>query len=148
VTGRRGFALAAVLAALVLMAMSVAIAAQRAFVAVRRAGMAEADAGLAAAVAGAQAAISGSVVVLGDTAWSPGTVLASGAVPAGDAVASWQVTRASTSLALAEVTAEWRSRGVLARTRRSGLLTIVPDSAGGARLRVFAPRPWVVLPSP
>lgn len=148
-TRRRGFALAVVLAAFVLMAMSVAVAAQRALVSTRRAALAEADAELTLAVAAAQAAIGASRIdSLADTAWSPGSLVASGAVSAGGAMASWQVTRVSSSMALAEVTVERSAPGVVARTRRSAIMTLVAATAGGMRLRVLPPGGWLVQPSP
>jgi Tfp pilus assembly protein PilX len=147
-TRRRGFALAVVLAALVLMAMSLAVAAQRAILANHRAALAEADAEVTAVVAGAQADIGATPVdALPDTAWSPGSLLASGTARAGLAVASWHVTRISSSLALAELTAERHTAGAVARTRQSALMTIVAESAGGVWLRVLTPGGWVVRPS-
>jgi hypothetical protein len=148
-TRRHGFALAVVLAALVLMAMSLAVAAQRAILANHKAALAEADAEVTAVIAGAQAEIGASPVgSLPDTWWSPGGVLAMGSARSGLAVASWQVTRISSSLALAELTAERRAGGVVARTRQSALMSIVAESTGGVWLRVLTPGGWVVRPSP
>jgi type II secretory pathway pseudopilin PulG len=146
---RPAFALAVVLAALVLMSMSVAVAAQRALVAARQARLQEAAAEVTAAAAAAEAELIGAVLPAPCCATAlPGELLASGVATAGRARAEWRVTGAASAYAQAEVVAEARTAGGTARSRRTALLSIVGDSAGGARLFPFGALGWVALPSP
>lgn len=148
-TGRRGFALAGVLAALVLMAMMVAVSAQRAFTGARESALALARAEMAAAAAGAVAAV---LTVPVDTARAPGVVpgalIDSGSAAFGAARATWLLTASGVPYATVEI--DVRSPVILgsARELRRVLVGVRRDSTGafwwvpvggGGRGRIPAP---------
>lgn len=144
----RGFALAAVLGALVVMAMVVAVSAQRALVAARQAGLDVARAELAAAAASAQAAALEEPV---DSAQCkgilPGAPIASGAAVAGRATARWQLVGAAAPFATIDVEAAMPVFGGTARTWHRVLVAPVGDSTGGLRWTPAAGSGWMRVPS-
>ena len=145
----RGFALAAVLAALVIMAMAVAVGAQRALVAARQAGLDLARAELAAAVASAQAAALDEPVDSARCAEIiPGSLLASGEAGAGRASARWQLVGAAAPFATIAVEAEVAVFGGTARTSHRVLVSPRGDSAGGLRWAPAGGLGWTRMPSP
>jgi Tfp pilus assembly protein PilX len=114
---RRGFALPAVFAALVLMALLVAGAAQQALMAWRDSALDEARAQLAAATETALAAVlSREVDTLALRAAPPGAGLDSGRCHVGTAEAVWRLTVAAAPVALLSVDAAAPVRGGTART--------------------------------
>jgi len=148
-TRRSGFALAAVLAALVIMAMLVAVGAQRALVGARESALALARAEMSAAAAGAVARV---VTVPADTAsltvHVPGALIDSGSVVFGAARASWRLTAVVVPYATVEI--DVRAPVITGSTRelRRLLMSLRPDSAGalwwvpaggGGRGRIPAP---------
>lgn len=147
-SAHRGFALAAVLAALVIMAMVVAVGAQRALVAARQAGLDVARAELAAAVASAQAAALEEPV---DSAQCegivPGAPIAGGEAGAGRAAARWRLVGAAAPFATIDVEAETPVYGGTARTWHRVLVTPVGDSTGGLRWAPAAGLGWMRVPS-
>lgn len=145
---RHGFALAAVLAALVIMAMVVAVSAQRALVAARLAGLDVARAELAAAVLSAQAAALEAPLDSGQWAgMHPGAPIAGGAAGAGQASARWQIVGAAAPFATIDIEAETAVYGGTARTRYRLLVTPVADSAGGLRWSPATGYGWLHMPS-
>jgi hypothetical protein len=148
VSARRGFALAAVLAAMVIMAMVVAVSAQRALVAARQAGLDLARAELAAAVSSAQAAALEEPI---DSALCagilPGAPMAGGEAGAGRASARWQLVGAAAPYATIDVEAEMPVYGGTARTWHRVLVAPVGDSAGGLRWAPAAGLGWTRVPS-
>ncbi len=147
-SAHRGFALAAVLAALVIMAMVVAVSAQRALVAVRQAGLELARAELAAAVSSAQAAaLEAPVDSAQREAIFPGASIAAGEAGAGQAVARWELVGAATPFATIEVEAERAVFGGKARLSHRVLVTPVADSTGGLRWSPAAGLGWTRVPS-
>jgi hypothetical protein len=147
-TAHRGFALAAVLAALVITAMVVAVGAQRALVAARQAGLDVARAELAAAVMSAQAAALENPVDSAQCAGMlPGAQLAGGEAGAGRALARWRLVGAAAPFATIDVEAEMPVFGGTARTRHRVLVTPVADSAGGLRWAPAAGLGWTRVPS-
>lgn len=147
-SAHRGFALAAVLAALVIMAMVVAVSAQRALVAVRQAGLELARTEMAAAASSAQAAALEAPV---DSAQSeailPGAAIAAGEAGAGRAVARWELVGAAAPFATIEVEAEMAVFGGTARLSHRVLVTPVSDSTGGLRWAPAAGLGWTRVPS-
>lgn len=145
----RGFALAAVLAALVLMMMVLAISAQRALLAARQGTLVVERVELAAAVAAARAATESAPV---DTqalrSAPPGFVLASGESTAGAAHASWALKAGAAELAVAEITAVVGSGRTAARARARGILAAKVDSAGALKWGPTGGVGWVKLPVP
>lgn len=147
-TTHRGFALAAVLAALVIMAMVVAVGAQRALVAARQAGLDVARAQMAAAVLSAQAAALEEPVDSTEHAGTlPGAQIAGGEAGVGRALARWRLLGAAAPFATLEVEAEMPVFGGSARTRHRVLVTPVGDSAGGLRWAPAAGLGWTRVPS-
>lgn len=147
-TARRGFALAAVLAALVIMAMVVAVGAQRALVVARQAGLDLARAELAAAVASAQAAALGEPVDSTQLQGIlPGAPIASGASGAGRALARWRLLGAAAPFATIDVEAEMPVYGGTARTWYRVLVAPVLDSTGALRWAPAAGLGWTRVPS-
>jgi hypothetical protein len=148
VIARRGFVLAVVLGALVLMAMLVALTAQRALLAVRQGALDAARAEIAAALAAGEA----------DALESPpdslayrqpvGALLAAGDASAGRAAARWSIVATGTVYATVDVTAEAPVYRGVARELRRGLVVAVRDSAGGLRWASARGGNWVRLPSP
>lgn len=147
-TPRRAFALAAVLAALVIMAMVVAVGAQRALVAARQAALDEARAQMAAAVTSAQAAALENPV---DSARSagmlPGAQIAGGEAGAGRAVARWRLVGAAAPFATIDIEAEIPVFGGVARTRHRVLVVPAGDSTGALRWTSAAGLGWARVPS-
>ena len=147
-TVRRGFALAAVLAALLIMAMVVAVGSQRALVSARQAGLDVARAELAAAVMSAQAA---ALEERADSAryagLLPGAQIAGGAADAGRALARWRLVGAAAPFATIDVEAEVPVFGGVARTRHLVLVVPAGDSIGGLRWVPAAGLGWVRVPS-
>lgn len=145
---RRGFALAAVLAALVITAMVLAVGAQRALMAARLAGLAVARAELAAAVVSAQAAALEEPVDSAACAGIfPGAPLAAGEAAAGRASARWQLVGAAAPFATIDVEAEMAVFGGTARTRVRALVEPVADPAGRLRWTPAAGLGWTRVPS-
>lgn len=147
-TARRAFALAAVLAALVIMAMVVAVGAQRALVAARQSGLDEARAQLAAAVTSAQAAALEDPVDSAQYAGMlPGAQIAAGEAGVGRAVARWRLLGAAAPFATIEVEAEIPVFGGVARTHHRVLVVPAGDSTGGLRWTPAAGLGWTRVPS-
>ncbi|MDP1890780.1 MAG: hypothetical protein Q8K55_07765 [Gemmatimonadaceae bacterium] len=147
-SARRGFALAAVLAAMVIMAMVVAISAQRALVAARQAGLDLARAELAAAVSSAQvAALEAPVDSALGAGILPGAPIAGGEANAGRASARWQLVGAAAPYATIDVEAEMPVYGGTARIWHRVLVAPVGDSAGGLRWAPAAGLGWTRVPS-
>lgn len=147
-SAHRGFALAAVLAALVIMAMVVAVSAQRALMGARQAGLDLARAELAAAVLSAQAAALEEPV---DSAQCegifPGAPIAGGEASAGRASARWQLVGAAAPFATIDVEAEMPVFGGTARTWHRVLVAPVGDSTLGLRWAPAAGIGWTRVPS-
>ncbi len=148
-TSQRGFALIAVIAALVIMAMVVAVSAQRALVAARQAGLDAARAELAAAVMSAEAAALEDPVDSAECAGIlPGAPMASGSAGAGRASARWRLVGAAAPFATIDVEAEMPVFGGMARTRHQVLVAPVGDSTGALRWAPAAGLGWTRVPSP
>ena len=132
-TPRRGFALAAVLAALVIMAMVVAVGAQRALVGARESTLALARAEMSGAATGALAAV---IAVPADTARLadivPGALLDSGSASFGSARAAWTLTGAIAPYAVVEIDLRRPVIGGSAREFRRMIVGVRRDSAGEA----------------
>ena len=147
-SAHRGFALAAVLAALVIMAMVVAVSAQRALVAARQAGLSLARAELALAVSSAQAAALEAPV---DSAQCegilPGAPITGGAAGAGRAAARWRLVGAAAPFATIDVEAETPVYGGTARTWLRVVVAPVGDSIGGLRWAPAVGLGWMRVPS-
>lgn len=147
-SARRGFALAAVLAALVITAMVLAVGAQRALMAARLAALDVARAELAAAVVSAQAAALEEPVDSADCAGIlPGAPIAGGEAAAGRASARWQLVGAAAPFATIDVEAEMAVFGGTARTWHRALVEPVADSAGRLRWTPAAGLGWMRVPS-
>lgn len=147
-TRRRGFALAAVLAALVIMSMVVAVGMQRALMASRQAGLDVARAQMAAAVMSAQAAALEAPLDSAQlAAMLPGAQIAGGEADAGRARARWQLVGAAAPFATLDVEAEMPVFGGTARTRHRVLVAPVGDSIGGLRWTPAAGLGWTRVPS-
>ena len=145
---RRGFALAAVLCALVLMAMLVAVTAQRALLAARQAAIEVAQAEIAAALGVAAADALESSPDSSAVRQPAGAVLAAGQSSAGRAVARWVIVGTGTVYATVDLTAEAPVFRGVARELRRGTLVVARDSAGGLRWASATGGNWVRLPSP
>lgn len=144
----RGFALAAVLSALVIMAMVVAVSAQRALVGARQAGLDLARAELAAAVSSAQAAaLEVPVDSVQCAGILPGAPIADGKTGAGRASARWHLVGAAAPFATIEVEAEMPVFGGTARSWHRVIVAPVGDSAGGLRWAPAAGLGWTRVPS-
>lgn len=132
-TPRRGFALAVVLAGLVIMAMVVAVGAQRALVGARESALALARAEMSGAATGALAAV---IAVPADTARlaeiGPGALLDSGSAPFGPARATWTLTGAVAPYAMVEIDVRCPVIGGSARELRRLIVGIRRDTAGRA----------------
>jgi len=130
-TPRRGFALAAVLAALVIMAMLVAVGAQRALVGARESALALARVEMSAAAAGALAAV---VTVPADSTLLavgvPGALIDSGSADFGAARATWRLNAAIAPYGTVEIDA--RAPVITGSTRelRRLIMSLRPDTAG------------------
>lgn len=147
-SAHRGFALAAVLAALVIMAMVVAVSVQRALVAARQAGLDLARAELAAAVSSAQVAALDAPVDSAQCAdILPGAPIVGGEAGAGRARARWQIVGAAAPFATIDVEAEIPVYGGTARTWHRVLVAPVGDSTGGLRWAPAAGLGWTRVPS-
>lgn len=148
-TRRRAFALPAVLAALVIMAMVVAISAQRALLAARLSGLEVARADMAAAALAAQAA---ALEVAADSArcaqLAPRESLASGEQRAGAARARWQLVGAAAPFALIEIAVDAPVFHGRARDLHRALVVPRPDTAGGLRWALAGASGWSRVPSP
>jgi hypothetical protein len=146
---RRGFALFAVLCALVIMSMVVAVNAQRALLMARLSMLDLARTEMAAAVAAARATLLDLPV---DSAVArtgiPGTVLAQGETAAGPARAQWRLVTALPPFAAAEIASRAPILGGSARAIDIALVTPVRDSLGGYRWALAGGAGWVRLPSP
>ncbi len=147
-TERRGFALAVVLSALVIMAMAVAVGAQRTLVVARQSMLDLARAELAAAVS------SGKAAALNESADSarrarivPGALLASGEVVAGRASARWQLVGAAAPYATIDVEAETPAFGGSARASHRVVVVPQADSSGTVRWVPAGGLGWTRLPS-
>lgn len=148
-SAHRGFALTAVLAALVIMAMVVAVSAQRALVAARQAGLDVARAELAAAVSSAQAAALETPVDSAQVGGIlPGAPIAAGEAGAGRASARWQLVGAAAPFATIDVEAEMPVYGGTARTWYRVLVAPLGDSTRGLRWAPAAGLGWTRVPSP
>lgn len=146
-SARRGFALAAVLAALVIMAMVVAVSAQRALVAARQAGLDLARAELAAAVSSAQvAALEAPVDSAQYAGMLPGAPLAGGETGVGRATARWTLVGAATPFATIDVEAGMPVFGGTARAWHRVLVSPVGDSTGGLRWAPAGGLGWTRVP--
>jgi hypothetical protein len=148
VIARRGFVLAAVLCALVLMAMLVALTAQRALLAVRQGALDAARAEIAAALATGEADALESPVDSAAYRQPAGATLAAGESSAGRAAARWVIVATGAAYATVDVTAEVPVFRGVARELRRGLVVVVRDSAGGLRWASARGGNWVRLPSP
>lgn len=147
-TTHRGFALAAVLAALVIMAMVVAVGAQRALVAARQAGLDVARAQMAASILSAQAAALDEPVDIAQHATTlPGVQIAGGEAGVGRALARWRLEGAAAPFATLDVEAEIPVFRGTARTRYRVLVAPVGDSTGGLRWAPAAGLGWTRVPS-
>ena len=147
-SAHRGFALAAVLAALVIMAMVVAVSAQRAMVAARQAGLDLARAELAAAVSSAQSAALEEPVDSAQCAGIlPGAPIAGGEAVSGEATARWQLVGAAAPFATIDVEAERAVFGGTAPTWHRVLATPVGDSTGALRWAPAVGIGWTRVPS-
>ncbi len=128
---RRGFALAAVLAALVIMAMLVAVGAQRALVGARESALALARVEMSAAAAAAVATV---VTASVDTARLalrvPGALIDSGSAAFGAARASWRLSAGIVPYATIEIDARAPVISGSTRELRRLTLTLRPDTAG------------------
>jgi len=149
VRARRGLALAAVLAVLVILSMVVAMSAQRALLVARQGVLDLARADIAASVASAQAALldedAGSARVAGI---GFGVPVASGVVTAGTAQAHWRLVGAAAPFATGEIES-WAPVHVgVAREVLRALLTPRIDSAGVARWALVGGAGWVRVPLP
>ncbi len=148
-SGRRGYALAAVLAVLVIMAMSVAVGAQRALRTRQQAALELARSELAAAVESGQAA--GLDALTGAPCCPdiiPGAVLAAGEGTAGKARTRWRLIGAAAPYATLELAAEMPVRGGFARVRQRVLVAWRADSVGGGQWVPAGASGWTRLPSP
>jgi len=145
---RRGFAMAAVLAALVIMAMVVAVDAQRALLVARQGNLDMTRTEMAAAVAGAKAAV---LELPADTvsipAFLPGALLARGETSAGRARAQWTLVGAAAPFAVAEIEVEAPFVRGAARERHRALVVRASDAGGGVWWEVATPAGWVRIPS-
>ena len=128
---RGGFALASVLAALVIMAMLVAVGAQRALVGARESALALARVEMSAAAAGAVATVVTASVDSARLAVSvPGALIDSGSLAFGTARASWRLIAAIVPYATIEI--DVRAPVITGSTRERRRLTVSlrPDTAG------------------
>ncbi len=145
----RGFALAAVLSALVIMAMVVAMSAQRALLAARQGALDVARADMAAAIASGQAAaLETPPDSAGAVGMIPGAALAAGEVSAGAATAHWSVVVAGAPFATIDVSAEAPVFRGTTRELRRAIFALARDSIGGLRWVPAGGGGWVRLPSP
>jgi type II secretory pathway pseudopilin PulG len=145
---RSGFALPAVLAALVVMAMLVAVAAQRALVAVRDSALTEARVQLAAATQTAAAEVlarAPDTLALG--AAPPGAAVDSGRCRVGSAEAAWRVTAVRSPLVLLAIDASSPVRGGVARIATHIWLRRRFSSAGTPEWSLAGTGWWVQIPS-
>ena len=147
-TVRGGYALAIVLAALVIMSMTVAVSAQRALTASRLATLALARSELAAAALSGQAR---ALEALDDSAGGPvivpGGVLATGVAASGHARARWTVIGAAAPFAGLDVATEVPLVAGLARAQHRALAAWQTDSIRGARWTLAGGSGWVRVPS-
>jgi type II secretory pathway pseudopilin PulG len=144
---RRGFALAAVLATLVILSMVVAVAAQRALLASRRGALELARADIAAALVSGQVVVLDSPVDSARLAGSaPGTCIAEGALAVGTARAQWVITRAAAPFATVELEARASVIAGTAREVRRALIEGKMDSLGVVRWVLAGGAGWVRVP--
>lgn len=148
---RGGFALAAVLAALMLTMMVVAVSAQRALLEVRQASLAqqrvELDAALAAAQRAALASTPDSAALVGAP---PGATLAEGVEWAGNSSAAWTIRGGPPAFAVAEVAARVVTPPGIATARAVArrVLAAKIDSLGVLHWSPVGTAGWVRMPSP
>lgn len=148
-TPRRGFALAAVLAALVVMAMVVAVGAQRALVGSRESVLALARAEMSGAAATALAAIV--AVPAGDAGYPiivTGVLLDSGTAAFGMARATWTLTGAVAPFATVDIDARSPVFRGSTRELRRLVVALRRDSAGVDRWVSFGGGGWGRIPAP
>jgi type II secretory pathway pseudopilin PulG len=149
VTARRGFALAAVLSALVIMSMSVAVSARRALVAARQARLDLARADLAVLIASGQsAALNAPADSTCCATVVPGALLFHGEIASGRARARWWLKGGAGRFATVDVEAEVPTFGGAARASHRVVVAWTRDSAGGARWAIVEGHRWAKLPSP
>lgn len=147
-TPRRGFALVAVLAALIVTSLVVAITARRALAAARQGTLELARVELAAALAVARANALGAVADSALLGLPPGVTIAEGQVDAGSARARWTLTNAAPPFVVAELRGSATASRGTARSVMRALLEPVADSSGGAKWRLAGGAGWVRLPAP
>lgn len=147
-TSRRGFALAVVLAALIVMSLVLAIAARRALAAAQQAHLELARVELGAALAAAQAQALMATVDSGAVRLPPGVRLAEGEVGTESASARWTLTTASPPFVVAELRGSVVVRRGAARRLMRALLVPAADSASEVKWRLFGGGGWVRLPAP
>lgn len=146
---RHGFALALVMAALVLISMVVAVGAQRALLAVRQGALAMARSDLTVVALGAEAAALGAPADSARTSGlPPGVVLATGTQRSGSAVAEWSMTVVSPSVVIAEIAATSAVSHGAARARYRAVLSVREDSVRGRFWAPLGGSTWVQVPSP
>ncbi|HEY3288099.1 MAG TPA: hypothetical protein VGJ96_13355 [Gemmatimonadaceae bacterium] len=143
-----GFALPVVLAALLVMAMSVAVSAQRALLATRQAALDVARAELAvAAASGGAAALAFAPDSTCCDGMIPGALIGSGTSRAGRAQASWRLIGAAAPYALVELEAGAPLVQGTARASYRLLVRWIPDSVGRGRWASATAAGWIRLPS-
>ncbi|MBW7932581.1 MAG: hypothetical protein H3C62_03010 [Gemmatimonadaceae bacterium] len=148
-TARKGFALAAVLATLILLSMSVAIGAQQALRSVRESELAATAASLdAAALAARIAALESPVDSLCCGTFAPGATLGGGGGAAGAAVHRWNLLGTVAPYAVLEVQVEQPIRGGVARERFRLAIIWQADSAGLGHWSAADVAGWIRLPVP
>lgn len=150
---RGGFALAAVLAAVVIMAMVVAVGAQRALVGAREGALAVRRAEMSVAIAAAVAAVLAAPAGGADQPFTvPGALFDSGTTVVGSARATWRVTGAAFPYASAEIDVQGPVFQGMAHERRRLLVRLAPDSASasmsGARWVPAGSGWWAQIPVP
>lgn len=146
---RRGFALAAVLAALVVMAMVVAVGAQRALMGSRESVLALARAEMSGAAASAMAAVVAARAVAGrHPVIVAGVLLDSGTAVVGRARATWTLTGLVSPYAAVEIDARAPVfRGSARQTRRL-IVGLRRDSVAGDQWVPVGGAGWGRMPAP
>ncbi len=147
-TTRRGFALVAVLAALIVTSLVVAITARRALAAARQGALELARVELAAALTMARASALWAATDSAASGLPPGVTIAEGEVRAGSAAARWTLSNAAPPYVVAELRGSATASRGTARSVMRALLEPVTDSSGGAKWRLAGGAGWVRLPAP
>lgn len=148
-TKRPGFALPAVLGALIVMAMLVAVGAQRALLAARDGALAEARVQLAAATETALAdVLARGADTLALRATPPGGVLDSGVAMVGAAAARWRLSVALAPVVLLSIDAAAPVREGTARVSWRLWLRLRADTAGLPAWGANGTGWWAQLPLP